>query len=736
MPEKMAQRFLDASANFRTRKSVGDPRNTKVSLVKRGETGNFEMFARKDSIFVQDNETRIFQGGNGGRKKTINTQNLKQFKESRIARRMLYLTNKRLMSLLLIMLIILQIFSKYFWIDNAPAYKYDTTFAKIAYQGNMNDFSTAIPTILSRYYEKYDMKLINVTIPGYLQVDFRNGTNLRYEEIRQFTGTIENRGATILSVSEFVSARYSVQIQALLYLIQIGLIMILFMYGMYQFNVDAREKILNNLERMLEKIRKMAENPASALTLDSSSQGSKSDLLIIEQTIQKIAFMLVLGFGEAGNTLLSRILWTKKWDMDFLSQPNNIFGIFGFCDIRNFTDATETLREDVLQFVNTVADIVHNEVSNHKGGANKNIGDAFLVVWKLKGEKVSDIKELCSPDLFDLEERDRILKTREQAFMATNVSSEGGVNSDMVFFNNNMSNSNVAEFSLISFLKIIARILTEPKIEVYNRNQKLLKAVPNFRVKLGFGLHAGWAIEGAIGSYFKIDMSYLSPHVDMAAKLEGYTKFYGVSLLFTHCLYNLFVTKKFINLCRRLDRVSSKGADEPYDLYTIDFNVERLDKEKDTFEMEPQEKHNVISNIKSFKDIKLKNITQSTIMMERIKEENDSDSYWNDDTPLNSQDYVPYEDIEQMFEYISMDQKVMKLLELDLSQEQIAQKERFNRAHKEALDLYIDGYWKESGEKFEKIFEEFPPDSASKAIYNFMKETNFVPENWKRFRED
>lgn len=58
--------------------------------------------------------------------------------------------------------------------------------------------------------------------------------------------------------------------------------------------------------------------------------------------------------------------------------------IFGFCDIRNFTDITEVLQEGVMSFVNTIADIVHSEVHEHEGAANKNIGDAFLLVWKFR----------------------------------------------------------------------------------------------------------------------------------------------------------------------------------------------------------------------------------------------------------------------------------------------------------------------------------------------------------------
>ena len=57
--------------------------------------------------------------------------------------------------------------------------------------------------------------------------------------------------------------------------------------------------------------------------------------------------------------------------------------IFGFCDIRNFTDATEILQEEVMVFVNTVAQVVHKAVDIFQGSTNKNIGDAFLLVWKI-----------------------------------------------------------------------------------------------------------------------------------------------------------------------------------------------------------------------------------------------------------------------------------------------------------------------------------------------------------------
>lgn len=61
-----------------------------------------------------------------------------------------------------------------------------------------------------------------------------------------------------------------------------------------------------------------------------------------------------------------------------------IMAIYGFCDIRKFTDTTEVLQEQVMIFVNEIAEIVHDLASEYGGSANKNIGDAFLLVWKFE----------------------------------------------------------------------------------------------------------------------------------------------------------------------------------------------------------------------------------------------------------------------------------------------------------------------------------------------------------------
>jgi class 3 adenylate cyclase len=84
-------------------------------------------------------------------------------------------------------------------------------------------------------------------------------------------------------------------------------------------------------------------------------------------------------------------------DINPMLPGQKIISIFGFCDIRNFTDATEVLQEGVMVFVNEIGEIVHKIVDNYSGAANKNIGDAFLLVWKF--DKKSFIYKQDSDDI-------------------------------------------------------------------------------------------------------------------------------------------------------------------------------------------------------------------------------------------------------------------------------------------------------------------------------------------------
>jgi class 3 adenylate cyclase len=123
--------------------------------------------------------------------------------------------------------------------------------------------------------------------------------------------------------------------------------------------------------------------------------------------------------------------------------------------------------------------------------------------------------------------------------------------------------SQLADMSIMSFIKIISACKRSYKLDKYKYNKSLNERMPNYSVKMGFGLHVGWAIEGAIGSDFKIDASYLSPNVNVAASLEAGTKAYGSPILVSEQLYELFTstTKTYM---RQVDRVTIKGKPDPF----------------------------------------------------------------------------------------------------------------------------------------------------------------------------
>jgi len=138
------------------------------------------------------------------------------------------------------------------------------------------------------------------------------------------------------------------------------------------------------------------------------------------------------------------------------------------------------------------------------------------------------------------------------------VSRDGSLH-NRIDVSDNSSMHQLADMAVISFLKTIASVKQSSKIDEYTKRRDMQNKMKNFSVKLGVGLHVGWAIEGAIGSKFKIDASYLSPNVNMASRLEAATKQFGVSLLISGELYQL-LTPTCRRYMRHIDTVTVKGS--------------------------------------------------------------------------------------------------------------------------------------------------------------------------------
>lgn len=289
--------------------------------------------------------------------------------------------------------------------------------------------------------------------------------------------------------------------------------------------------VIDPIESMVALVTKISENP---LGVDYNKELGKNDgfiegmeTTILLNTINKIGGLMRVGFGEAGASIIADNLKNAQGArLNLMTTGRMINSIFGFCDVRQFTDTTECLQEEVMLFVNRIAHILHSIVNQCSGSANKNIGDAFLLTWKLEDDMTVD------------------------------------------------ETSYLADSALVTFCKALVE-LGRYQDFICNfsnaANERLYKRFPGYLVRIGSGLHVGWAIEGAIGSNRKIDASYLSPHVNFTEFLESSTKAYGVPLLISEPFYNLLSPEANMYV-RQVDRIRKPGED-PVGMYTYDSDL-------------------------------------------------------------------------------------------------------------------------------------------------------------------
>ncbi len=217
--------------------------------------------------------------------------------------------------------------------------------------------------------------------------------------------------------------------------------------------------VLEPIESMIKKIKNISNDPLQAVQkgeqldylnsleeeenrkIDCCYDQNKKkkittlETILLEKTITKIGALLALGFGEAGSEIIAQNMKNNQGgDIDPLIAGKKVMAVYGFCDIRNFTDSTEVLEEDVMIFVNEIAEIVHGITTDHLGSANKNIGDAFLLVWKFD-------ESLIEEDLITGE-----IKLRE----------------------GNFSVNQIVDLALIAFLKIQKQIHKSFKLDKVN----------------------------------------------------------------------------------------------------------------------------------------------------------------------------------------------------------------------------------------------------------------------------
>jgi hypothetical protein len=184
------------------------------------------------------------------------------------------------------------------------------------------------------------------------------------------------RGYELLSVTVGQSSakfdrRSNYVFQSYLHLGRIIFLSAMLGAGVLTFSRDADRLVLQPIERMMRMVEEIADNPLNALrdsrgslrggatlvsvggkrgsggTSAAKAEAENYETRLLEQSISKICSLMALGFGDAGSEIIGENM-RNGGALNPMVPGKKKCAIFGFCDIRHFTDATEVLQEEVL----------------------------------------------------------------------------------------------------------------------------------------------------------------------------------------------------------------------------------------------------------------------------------------------------------------------------------------------------------------------------------------------------
>jgi adenylate cyclase len=184
-----------------------------------------------------------------------------------------------------------------------------------------------------------------------------------------------------------------------------------------------------------------------------------------------------------------------------------------FSDIRGFTTISETYKHDpqgLTSLINHFLTPMTNAIIDHNGTIDKYIGDAIMAFWNAPLHDASHQLNACDAALEMLHRVETLNAQRKHEADA------GG----HVF-------------------------------------------IP---IKIGVGINSGQCVVGNMGSDLRFNYSVLGDPVNLASRLEGQTKSYGVSIIVGSKTAQL-ARDKFAVL--ELDCITVKGKTEPENIYTL-----------------------------------------------------------------------------------------------------------------------------------------------------------------------
>ena len=291
--------------------------------------------------------------------------------------------------------------------------------------------------------------------------------------------------------------------------------------------------------------------------------------------VTKITDLLRKCWGVAGAGIISANL-ERKDDGDTVgfnpTVPGQmVYALFAFAGINDFSNLLRALDREVMMLINDVAKVIHNEVYrwgfSDRGQCNKNLGANFLMVYRIGDFNTVREKKARAEDVIFTP------STQPQ-----HANSSGSAKNDLKSIHL-ASLPGIAAFTdkaVLGMLKSFAGINREKDVKNWENNFKLGLGVGATSVEMSFGMDAGWAVEGAVGSAYKIDATYLSPHVNMASRMMGACKQFRLTILFSQAVEELMSSAAREKL-RHVDTVFVKGSSEKKEIYTYDARHKGVD---------------------------------------------------------------------------------------------------------------------------------------------------------------
>ncbi len=185
-----------------------------------------------------------------------------------------------------------------------------------------------------------------------------------------------------------------------------------------------------------------------------------------------------------------------------------------FSDVRGFTTISEQLTsEQLVELLNAYLSVMTDLVFESEGTLDKYIGDALMAIWGAPVEQPDNAKRACYTALDMVEVLEKELKPR--------WAREG--------------------------LKSIPAGAIPP-------------------IDIGIGLNSGMMTVGNMGSSQRFDYTVMGDNVNLASRLEGTTKQYGIRMIVSE-----FTRSRAGDaiVTRELDSVRVKGKTEPVRIYEL-----------------------------------------------------------------------------------------------------------------------------------------------------------------------